>query len=380
MSDKSPEFRSVKLSDTPGKNLKLVCLDGEVDAHFNILYTESEYVYMLARRGQPIERLEIPFKCSTVDMCVRTFYGEIKQYFLPETYPVFLFFTAKPRYLDIDNYCDFGSQDVPEFIHAREIRDVKMIIGKSENLCGRPKLSKEEFEEKFSNLVNKELNEDEFSNSSSKRLHNHIFELRERLVGRLSTILEDCVDSEQYDSQIKLTLDFVDACIPECLNGIKISGILDDLEIYGIGDTNSESYYDGIGTRMHHQTKKVEMARYSVNIYTRVLAKIPKDVCKILSLEQYTYVMPKISDNGFTIEEINIFSVRYDWISIKETKIYTKNGRVITEEEYLQVVKQSENTVLYQDTDSYIDSYINPWTAAMNNYAARDYLDMFGDY
>lgn len=380
MSDKSPEFRSVKLSDTPGKNLKLVCLDGEVDVHFNILYMESEYVWMLARRGQPIERLEIPFKCSTVDMCVRSFYGEIKQYFLPETYPVFLFFIAKPRYLDIDNYCDFGSQDVPEFIHAREIRDVKRIVAMSENLCGRPKLSKEEFEKKFSNLVNKELSEDESSKSSIKGPRNNVLELRECLIRRLSTILEDCVDREHYDSHIKLTLDFVDACTPECLNGIKISGVLDDLEIYGIGDTNSKSYYDGIGTYMHHQTKKVEMARYSVNIYTRVLAKIPEKLRKIPSLEQYTYVMPKIGNGNFTIEEINILSIRYDWISIKETKIYTKNGRVIAEEEYLQAIKQSESTVLYQDTDSYIDSYINPWTAAMNNYASRDYLDMFRNY
>jgi len=343
MSDTSSGFRSVKLSDTPGKNLKLVCLDGEVDAHFNILYTESEYVYMLARRGQPIERLEIPFKCSTVDMCVRAFYGEIKQYFLPETYPVFLFFTAKPRYVDIDNYCDFGSQDVPEFIHAREIRDVKTIIAMSENLCGRPKRSKEEFEKKFANLVDKELSEDEFSNSSSKRPRNNVLELRECLVGRLSTILKDCTDSEQYDSQIKLTLDFTDVCIPERPKNIKIYGIFDDLELYGIGDTNSESYYDGIGTRMHHETKTVEMSRYRVNIYTSILAKIPKDVSKILSLEKYTHVMPKIGDSGFTIEEINILSIRYDWISIKESKFYTKNGNVIAEEEYSQAVKQSDS-------------------------------------
>jgi hypothetical protein len=308
------EFLNFKLSDMSGKNFTLICTDGKVEAHHNVLCLKSELIFTMTK-FKPSQELVIDFPVEVVEKCVLAFYDEITGKFDPIMYEVFLFFMARKEYLDLDRYDMSGdTSEAEQFLIAKEESCMMYLRKNSVVLDWTDDVSHEDFSRKLKECL-------DIPRESRLYVENAIEELEDIIGSRMSTILSSCASKDSYNKDTELCMATAihminDSNLPLCYI---TTSVFRELNYYGIGilprlangKLQMPSYsFDGIGRCM---------VTVGFNTFL-VKAELKISEEKSMKLFGYhsKYMMIRIKSGSKTpnLEQIRTLAKEYPWISL----------------------------------------------------------------
>ena len=308
------EFLRFKLSEMSGKNFTLICTDGKVEAHHNILCLKSELIFTMTK-FKPSQELVIDFPVEVVEKCVLAFYDEITGKFDPIMYEVFLFFMARKEYLNLDRYDMSGdTSEAEQFLIAKEESCMMYLHKNSIVLDWTDDGSHEEFSRKLKEYL-------DIPCKSHSDVANAIDELEDIIVSRMSTILSLCTSKDSYNKDTELCM----ATAIHMINGSNLALRYITPLVF------RELHHYGIGILPCLANGKLQMPSYSFDEIGRCVVCVDFDTFlvkaelkiseeKSMKLFGYhsKYVMINVESGSKTpnLEQIRTLAKEYPWISL----------------------------------------------------------------
>ena len=303
-----------------GKNFSLVCTDGVIKVHFLILRLKTELVFN-AEKYDDTKSLKVDFPKEVVEKCILAFYDEYDEEYDPAMFDVFIFFMARPEYLDFSRY-DMSMEKTDQFSLLREEYYMKYLYKNSIILGNSNKISHKKYvklyEQKLLEMESLCESDDDFAD-----IYGLIEELTEIVKSRLSTIIERYTNEKSYNRKVQECMnDIIRLVTLHNTRSIVTRHLFNGLEMYGIYNQincrlmrekfdNFSDYFKHIGLQ------EIEIQNGSVlsDITVIAMLKLPEEKSIKLFGRHNHNIMIKIGAGGADYVKIMRLAQEYSWIT-----------------------------------------------------------------